>query len=70
MNFHGISDRGMYGMRRPPIIDTLVTGTQSEYSGKWYISKPILLLSLRERLYHAYFVIIGRATAIRFVDDL
>lgn len=64
---------------KPILIDTLIDihgdvgNVMTELDGKWYISKPLQLNDLDdilERLYHAWLIIIGKAKAYQYVEDL
>jgi len=55
---------------RAQLIDSYLS-TQTEISGKWYIAKPIEFQGLyvfKIRLSHAWQILTGKATAIRFKE--
>jgi len=56
--------------RNPELIDSFSdSDTQAQVGNGWYIAKPIFLYTLRERLYHAWLVFCGKATAVIFAQD-
>ena len=64
-------------MKEPQLIDELISSekepsTQSEINGRWYIAKPLPFygfITIRMRIYHAWLVLIGKATAIQYMED-
>lgn len=59
---------------KPELIDSYMSGPQCEVRGKWYIAKPKPFYGLwgwwRQRVVFAWMVFRGRATAVRFGEDL
>ena len=62
---------------KPVLIDTISTDSTTEHTVKewdrdftgWKISKPLFDYNFITRLIHAYYVLTGKAVAIRFFDD-
>jgi hypothetical protein len=47
--------------------------TEIEIDGNWYIAKGIILndiMSILERIYHAWLVLIGKAQAFQYMEDI
>ena len=64
-------------MRPPVILDALVRAatqnavllTEGPQAGTWAIAKPLGKKSLPTRVYHAWLVLRGRATAFQYAED-
>ena len=60
---------------RPQLLDSffnVIDKTEEEVDGKWYIAKPLPfygLYEIKKRLYHAYLILKGKATAVQYAKD-
>lgn len=53
-------------------LKPVICSTYEEINKKWYIAKPITLLSLYEiykRLYHCYLILTNKAFAVSYAKD-
>ncbi len=69
--------RGVLGHPAPPpvLVDhlqksTLCLSCQTEVDGKWYTARPIGTRPWRTRLYHAWLILCGRASAFQYYEDV
>ena len=53
---------------KPALIDSYMN-TTTNINGKWVIAKPLGWGFGVVRMYHAWLVLIGKATAVMFVED-
>jgi len=57
------------------LIDSMLkmwTSCSTEINGRWAVAKPVPMYGLEglvERVYHAWLVLVGKATAVQYVED-